>query len=867
MLDFSPADVDWSRHPHRWIHLTPRWSARTVLAVPGRLPVIVLWVTCVLLAAVGPTAAAPAKQDPPAPPTASPAAVAPAAQATAAPGGAGQAPPSALDWVVKSSKAVQELISGVLSSIGWALVVLVVLLVLRRQLVQLLQSVTAAMEDRGVTLDVASVKVQVSERLHDIPDDRPAWFSRTPLEIDDDAAADRPSILSQLEPQLVFQVTDSVAGHWSKRDAGAAVRAMRGARATLAAACDQAEAVAAVKTALTAFAQRLEATRFLEAKHFADLFDRHPWLGDWLNLAEPKDLTRDGADLLILHCAGVGYAQKSEWTRANALLDKIAWKERAPFYLPAADTWLACAYHAYVAKTRAKTPDLDLDSAPDFFSDVEQLLAQGRQLLDAMRQAEWSVFAIAGVNVGYYQREVQKVLATILSILGEYATAPASGSYFTRAHEMFRRCVEPIDGDDPAPLDYNNLADLYRQEGDWVMAHAFIDRAFDTAELPDPIFCHTRALIFAKQQQPARALRALDPYGADDARREGGANAEQYLDNQILAAKLTFSLDPCGRTSYAGLAARILEDARRFVDEEGGRLGTDVVAKLRVDFDELLGFAYLQIPGFEDRAVEAFDRLPPGGPSASVAAWRRRLGRVRALTRLARAQRRNFSSQVAAQYWKRAHAELIDAEAQVKPFGLESTVPAPRRVRHLRLRLDTVVALRLVAEEGSAEGERQTARAILDQETPILVSLRTALQGDAEVRERLGEEVAALLKQVQICEARRSFLLGRILAWSDPSFNDAGLIAKVEANFDAARGAQTDLDCLIDFELGEMLLTATIAGKGDVNALYRQALSALERAAASDVSALRAEAVKILVDAYARRGAILRKAKASAKSA
>jgi hypothetical protein len=203
----------------------------------------------------------------------------------------------------------------------------------------------------------------------------------------------------------------------------------------------------------------------------------------------------------------------------------------------------------------------------------------------------------------------------------------------------------------------------------------------------------------------------------------------------------------------------------------------------------------------------------------------------------------------------------------VNQFGLDIGVPVSRRSRHFRLRLDTVVAIQALAEESFCEGKRQAARDLLDQENTILLSLRTHLDTDAALQQSLGNELAEIRAQVRLYEAQRCFLLGRILIRSDPSFSDAGLIGNVETNFNAARGINGDLECRIDLEFGEMLLAAALAGKADVNSLYSRAVTSLELATTRDAPVLRAETIRALADAYAKRNAVLRKARESKRPA
>jgi tetratricopeptide (TPR) repeat protein len=789
--------------------------------------------------------------------------------------------PSGVDAFVKGTKAVEDLFKNVLGT--WAVVVILFLLLFYRRLADLLVALTDAIRDRGVTLDVGTiVKVQVAERSVDGPDEGMRLFSRSPLEIDEDTVRDRSSVLSEVMPQIEFPVSDYAAQGWSGRNdrTKATAAAMRDARAALDDACRMTQSREDVRAALVSFVKLQEAARFLEAEEFGELLTHHPSLKNAVEQIDPVN----GDGFLVLHCAGVAYAQRGDWTAAMAMLNRITWRGDVPWYVPAGDTWLACAYGEYLQKSQESAPGLDLDSAPTFFGPVVELLRKGRLLIAAMGGENWEAFPSASAGRSYYRRELLKVLGGIASIVGEYSTdAGQRRTYYDEAEKALTECATTIDGDPPSPLDHNNLADLYWQIGDFAKdggkltdgtdyyrkAHDRLNVAFDAAtkagQAPDPIFYNTRAIIFLRQRQPLEGLLALQQYGEAEARGGERQDVEQYIENQILAAKLAFALDPGTGEPDLWWTTRILEGARRFLGEQLSRLGKPAADKLQIEIEELLGFAYLRLPRGEDRAVEAFDRFFPldGGKASGEVRWRCRLGRAKALTRLARSQRRQFSAEVAAQHRRRAHADLANVAGAIEPFGLSLAVPPRRRSRHFRLRLDTVIVVQALAEESFIEGERRAAQDLLEAENTILVSLRTALADDPQLRTALAEDLTEIKAQLRLCEAQRSFLLGRLLIRSDPSFSDAGLIDKVDANFCAARGINPDLECRIDLEFGELLLEAALAGKGEARSLYRRAVSSLQLAATHDAPALRAVTIRALTDAYARRGALPRKAKDS----
>jgi hypothetical protein len=777
--------------------------------------------------------------------------------------------PAAPGWIDSLAK--------LLDSISWALVVLVLLIVFRKPVGALLKALETALADRGVTVDVASVKIQVSERAIDPWEERSPGFSRSLLEIEEQPVRERSSILSEIAPQLLFPLSSYVARRLAASRAGAtAAAAMRAAREDLASACRTARTFQDVRRPLVAFVQWFERTRFLDADLFGELLTRHPVLAEGVRGLRPADPAREPDDFLILHAAGVAYAQREEWTPAGGILDALVWKDQVPLYLWAADTWLACAYHRHLQKFQEQNPGLDID-APEFFDTIDDLLGRAERVAGAMTAAGPTP------RSGYYRRELLKVVGSIASILGEASRTPdKKAAYLDRALQALAACTKTIDGDPPSPLDHNNLADVYRQIGDhrrqiddaagsaeyYALAHRELDVACPPGDPPDPAFCNTRALIFAREKQPLKGWLALERYGEAEAAAADRPDLVQHVENQILAARLAAAVESDLPLPCLGLTVAKLEAARGLVERRRDLLGPATARTLQAQTEELLGYAYLQVPGLESRAADAYNRLRALGDEGAPAEvrWQRRLGRAKALSRLAGSQRRAFSAQVARQFWTDGQADLATSAEAVKPFGLDAGAASiPRRVRHVRLLVDTVTALQAVAEEGVREGERIAAKNLLEQENALLAVLGTALT-DVALRQGLGRALPDVESRVRECAARRCYLLARILLRDDPSFSDAGLADKVEANFTAARGASEDLDCRIDLELGEFMLAAALAGQGDVRARYERAIASLELAARRNAPALRGETVRALAEAYARRPAVLRKAKASKAS-
>src|ERR1700694_3089170 len=331
---------------------------------------------------------------------------------------AGPAPAAAIDRFVKGTKAIQDLVAAVVGSVGWAIVALVLLLYFRESLRQLLRALADAVRDRSVSFDVATVvKVQVGERALGGWDDRPAL---SPLKIEDAPIRDHSSILGEIPTVLVFASSDYVARRWVSRS-DAAMRsadAMRTALSTLAQACAANQDFVTLKGTLVDFVRRLEAARFLEAHRLHDLLVAYPMFLDAIKRTEVENLSVGHEDFLLLHCAGVASAQRGDWPKAKALLDKIAWKDQKPHYLPAGDAWLACAHRQFIESSLHKTGELDLDE-PESAAPARRLLDQGQQIAEAMAAPNWwSRFPVAGANAAYYKRELFKVIGAIGSVLG-----------------------------------------------------------------------------------------------------------------------------------------------------------------------------------------------------------------------------------------------------------------------------------------------------------------------------------------------------------------------------------------------------------------------------------------------------------------
>jgi tetratricopeptide (TPR) repeat protein len=491
-----------------------------------------------------------------------------------------------------------------------------------------------------------------------------------------------------------------------------------------------------------------------------------------------------------------------------------------------------------------------------------------------MDAPDWlKAFPVSPQNAPFYQRELAKVLGTLFSILGEYATVKhQQDQYYQRAEQYFSRCIGYIGAEGPSPLDYNNLADLYRQENKCDLAQTQMGIAFQLmGDKYDPAFYHTRAAILWKLDQPLKALLQLQQYTEADAENAQPQDIEQYIDNQIFAAKLAANVRHTARSSYIALSASLLEEARSFVKRKASLLGESTTNELLAKIEELLGFAYLELQGNEYGAADTFQHLLeiPGLTVSKATLWRWKLGCSKALTRLARSVRYRSSAQAAEPHWAAARQLLSGSAQSIGDFALSDDIALPRRAFNFRLRLDTVVALQSLAEESFRESRRDEAQTLTDDAHTILLTLRSSLEHDAPLKQFVGQnEFDELKSQMRFYEAQASYMLGRIAIAQDPTFADSGLIEKVRTNFDFARGTGSELDCRIDLEFGQMLLEVALAlqGKGsDVLRRYDEAIASLERAvsASKNVPDLQTHALRALAEAYAIRPSLQQKAKTS----
>jgi tetratricopeptide (TPR) repeat protein len=763
---------------------------------------------------------------------------------------------------------------------SWAFVAIAALVVFYKPIIGLIEALAAAMPDGGINVDVGSVKVQIAERSFDTIEDRRVHFSITPFDPEPVPVAEQLSIFFEVSggpspdgatttvdfpSQLTFQVSDYIGGRWVTNHS-AEKKQLEKIRKALTNAVGAGVSLSSVRKEVVQFVRATEKCRSFEARWFAEFLEAHTQLRADIMALTPQDLTTNADDFLILHIAGIAYAQLGVWASGKQLLDKIALKDGKPWYLPSGDIWLACAYHNYIDKSAAADVKGKIDSyLQELCSETDQLLKTGMEFETATKDLGlWKTMPSSQSNIGYYKREILKVIGNMAAIVGDYWDEPAKKeSYFKLAERMLTESNKEFDGDPPSPLDRNNLADLYRQMGRYDEAHAQINEALrEGAQSPDPAFVNTQAWIFWKQGEPVKALRALQQYSEAQAKAGDPQDVDQYLDNQILAAKLAVSVKNGPGPARFAQAAELLEEARRFFEAQDSKRLDEEGDRIRAEIDELLGFTYLALLDNELQAAEAFDRLQGHDSAApTVVQWRRKLGHATALIRFARANRLSFSSTAALRQRDWAATFLADGEARLKAFSLRGSIPSRGRIRHFRLHLDTCSVIHELARETFHEGLVKAAQTILEREEAIIAELRQVLYDDVAFKHSLKISGSSIPSQIEAADAQLHFLLGRISLESNPGFNDAELLANAEKNFNAARGITPELECQIDLAMGRMFLSAAQTSREGAEILYRRAVSSFERATTHNVPKLQSVTLIELADAYARQPSLLRRKK------
>ncbi len=759
---------------------------------------------------------------------------------------AAQTPP----WLSLATTLIDKVLS-------WMLVALIFIFMFRDRLDALMDGVISALGDRAVTFEVAQVKIQVSERTQDLSEDRGSRFSVSPMDLDPESYESVADTLDIL-PQDSFQVSDDAARWWYEHRAQGAADDLGVANQKFTALQNKigkAVRLDDVKQELIDFSRALEAVRFIDAPRLKDLLEASTVIRDAI-AAQAKAASLDAEGKMIVHAAGVAYLRVGMWSMARALLEPIAWANGQPAYLPAADAWLAALYRDAVEQARSP----DTKAAPGAFikavlEAADNVVAKAQTVRGAMEKPGWSPTA---ANVPYYRRELYKVLGSIAGVHADYSEENKQ-QYLKLTLDAYSACVDEVGGEAASPLDHNNLADTYRQCGRfdqslYAKAHSEVDIALVSSP-DDPTFLNTKAMIFIDEKKLDEAATLLTRVAPAKSAKVSSQDIVQYLDNQILAAKV-ISGTQRPRVVRQSLAADILEAAVRFHQDRGAsiedRLDRD---RLAADLHELLGFTYLGLQGYERRSVECYEcvgRLFHTVHATAEVRWRRRLGTVRAHTWLARAARRKFDFGTAGDQRRRGRKVLNDNLDELGSWcadkGQSSAVARPQA----RVKLDTAMALQGLAEESFFGGELEYTKQLLDKKDGFLATLINF------------HDDPAIGDKVRLADALTGLLRGSLAFQSDPGTYLPAVLTDIEKNLLAARGQDPLLDCQADLALGEAFLTAALKGQAsDALANYRKAVNAFEFAVGRNAPDLRADATRALVDAYDRRGAVQLRAKQS----
>ncbi|HWZ63638.1 MAG TPA: hypothetical protein VNX02_11490 [Steroidobacteraceae bacterium] len=739
----------------------------------------------------------------------------------------------------------------------WAFVALAFLFLFSDKLRTLFDRVTDAIGERGVTLEVAKVKIQVSEPAQrDLYEDRGARFTVSPLDLDGDGSEDLEDTLV-VTAQLTFQVSDDAACWWLEHHPEHAhlLEKTKEAFVLLTDKFGTATRLTDVMQELVAFSRALEKVRFIDATRLKNLLEEKPGIRDELIALARSTQTDD--DRVAVHAGGAAYVHSSEWSLARDLLEPIAWVDQQPGYLPAADTWLAALYLDGVEKALGQgstTQNAFLNSVLGIADNVvlkaETILGQ----MDSLGKAS----PYAG-NMEYYRREVNKVLGTVASFRADYSQSLTERQrHLRRALQALLVCTATVGGEKPSPLDQNNLADTYRQLGrfdkdQYGKAHEEIRKALAKKPL-DPTFLSTEALIYIDEWKRDRAWEVLRTVAPEKMAGADRQDAVQYLDNQILAAKVVSGTDR-PRVVRLHLAADTLESAMRFLDSKAAQLDSAEHQRLAAELNELLGAAYLGLPGYERRSVECYECLARRWGSLSTTAevrWRRRLGGVRAYTRLARVSRADFDYSTACSQRKLGRKVIKDNLGELDvALGVGNGQLGTLSLWQARVLLDTAMALQGLAEEAFHGGEFGETKDLLAQKDKLIGELRDFREHDS------------IGTKVRLAGALTGLLRGWLAFQCDAGTYEPAVLTEIESNLLSARGQDARLNCQVDLALGEVFLAAALAGKAaDALSNYRKAIGALERAVAPEAPApLRADATRALVDAYVKQPAVQRRAK------
>jgi tetratricopeptide (TPR) repeat protein len=751
-------------------------------------------------------------------------------------------------------------IQGILDKNPWLFGAVVLAILFRQPLGHLAEALSNRFLSGTVDLHLGQyvqIKLEEPPVAESAPPALP--FSRSPFDFKTEPVVDESRLRFDLVPQIQILVSDFVARSWTRSHRNQRfLRDLTKARDALTDACQPPVDDADLRSALNRFVRALQAARFLDAGRLDDLRESYSDLDLMLNQIEARknDDTLDRADCQILHCVGQAYALRKKWTAATKLLDPLVEKHH---YLPAADTFLACFYNAYIEEAKLdqvskKEKDIDKDDFLHWLSDKWEKRA--RALLEECKAADWKKFEAS--NKAFHLREVYKVLGAIYSLMAENLYQQ---DRYRLAENYLQLCIGTVEGEGCSALDHNNLADLYCRLGRYKDAHEQLRLAFKGPDPPESIFYFTRAEVFRAQKKPWRAIEVLLSYTQHQVRPRERYDIESYLCNQIFAAKLAATVGDLGRSKFA-LSKDILERAATFLQDQGGHLDERTRRELEGEIEDLRGAAYMELTDCEGKAIAALKRaLKARGDESTESQWKRTILLARAHVRLARTLRRKLSWTEAARERLAAETRLQQTLARLAEFPVADAPTLGRRGQRFRMHFDALVANQELAEECFQQGEFEAPRGRLEKVIKSLWDTLNDYAKDDASSDALGVDRALLRRQLELYRAYGDFLLGRALARLTPE-----RVAEVRAPLERARGADGTLTPWVDFELGRFLLEAAAKNADDLT-LYQDAVARLESAAAAEQPAPRREALNLLRIAYVQRAALMSRSRKSPQKA
>ncbi len=785
----------------------------------------------------------------------------------------------------------------------WPIVLGLFLYVFRDQLQVLLRS----FERRGITLEVEKVKLTLADLATEAPAPSALSFSASPF----DAAPDvqemisAGALLSDIQPQITFPVTDTVARLWCASDqCKARKQSLEERLEALQNACRRSSED--LRQKVLDYCLALEACRFLESGKLFTLKQIYPNLRALLDDIVQREAPLSDDDRLVLHCFARSLAHCEAWSEAEKVLEKIALVNQQPAYLPAADVYLAVVYNGAIEGA---------EKAGDRWPDVAALLQRIEHLLNAFetafKNARWDTFRISPENRTFYRRELLSVAGTILASIADLPTvdrvhlleraevylngctetltekwveAPKGGcaeaeTDAARNTPTTKRVAVPISvekifEDPPTSRDFNNLADLYRQQRKFDLALKVLNN-LPPGSVPDPTLDNTRAEILRDNERLPLldSILALQAYTRIQAATAPCDDVVQYVRNEMLRAKLVYrSFKTTGARDIVAVI-RILRSALDFLEDRRApaQIPDEPYREARTQLTELLGYAYLERPSGVDEAEPLFATLDadPKGTKKEER-WRRQVALARGHLAAGRIERRDLAPVRSLYYVERAKKILYPTVTSVDELPID-TAPTPwRRAERFRIHLDALIANVELALECIQQGDTAKAKALSEGPIGRLLNCLEASLEDADLQEPLRSDLPNIRLSLGRLTALADFILGQVLARSVEAGDVSGSLNEAVNHLLRAAALDPRLAARSDLEMGGALLRAAFFGQeqtaGQLVMWFDRGLSAVESAVRRGDAAMRTEALRVLASAQGQRAAVERRQKGSVRA-